>query len=283
MAINATDIQRLLAAAGYYKGGIDGDLGPLSQAATRALLIKHTTEVQGDWHQWGAMRQGIAALQLVLYYGGYKDVGAIDGLEGPNTNYALSQYEYAKVHGSPPPNNGRLDDIAPPTDQRPRPDLAVNEWPLQHDVTKVFGRPGGSQCTAGRVQLPYPMHIAWNKSQIIHTFSCHELVARSIERVLARVASDYSPEDIARHGMNLFSGCYNYRAKRGGSTMSMHSWGIAVDIDAERNQMHFNHTRAYLARPECVKWFEAWEAEGWVSLGRSVDYDWMHTQAARLK
>nr|WP_244873203.1 hypothetical protein [Cereibacter sphaeroides] len=36
--MTTTDIQRLLAAAGLYRGAIDGDAGPLTQAAAQAAL-----------------------------------------------------------------------------------------------------------------------------------------------------------------------------------------------------------------------------------------------------
>jgi len=37
-----------------------------------------------------------------------------------------------------------------------------------------------------------------------------------------------------------------------------------------------------LARPEYDFWWRLWEEAGWVSLGRSKNYDWIHIQAARL-
>jgi hypothetical protein len=35
--------------------------------------------------------------------------------------------------------------------------------------------------------------------------------------------------------LKTWDGCFNIRKKRGGSTMSLHSWGIAVDVNAYRN------------------------------------------------
>jgi hypothetical protein len=62
----------------------------------------------------------------------------------------------------------------------------------------------------------------------------------------------------------------------------MHAWSIAIDFDPARNQLSWSHTRARLAKPDAVKFWEFWESEGWVSLGRAKDYDWMHIQAARV-
>jgi hypothetical protein len=35
--------------------------------------------------------------------------------------------------------------------------------------------------------------------------------------------------------LKTWDGCFNIRKKRGGSTMSLHSWGIAVDVNAFSN------------------------------------------------
>ena len=69
---------------------------------------------------------------------------------------------------------------------------------------------------------------------------------------------------------------------RGGTQYSMHSWGIAIDFDPERNQLNWGRDRARLAAADCVPFWDIWEAEGWVSLGRARNFDWMHVQAARL-
>jgi hypothetical protein len=35
--------------------------------------------------------------------------------------------------------------------------------------------------------------------------------------------------------LKTWDGCFNIRKKRGGSTMSLHSWGVAVDVNAFNN------------------------------------------------
>lgn len=35
--------------------------------------------------------------------------------------------------------------------------------------------------------------------------------------------------------LKTWDGCFNIRKKRGGSTMSLHSWGIAIDVNAFSN------------------------------------------------
>jgi hypothetical protein len=37
------------------------------------------------------------------------------------------------------------------------------------------------------------------------------------------------------HELKTWDGCFNIRKKRGGSTMSLHSWGVAIDVNAAWN------------------------------------------------
>ena len=69
---------------------------------------------------------------------------------------------------------------------------------------------------------------------------------------------------------------------RGGTRLSTHAWGIAIDWDPERNQLKWGRDRAAFADAAYEPWWQAWESEGWVSLGRERNFDWMHVQAARL-
>ena len=111
--------------------------------------------------------------------------------------------------------------------------------------------------------------------------SCHIKVEASLTRVLEAVATKYSAQEIDDLGLNLFGGCFNKRKKRGGSTWSTHSWGMALDFDPAQNRLKWGRDKASFARPEFVPWWECWEAEGWVSLGRERNFDWMHVQATR--
>ncbi|ORE90623.1 hypothetical protein ATO13_21926 [Stappia sp. 22II-S9-Z10] len=275
--MNVTDAQMLLARAGYYAGAIDGDAGPKTMAGAQTLLIRRSDEVAGNWHAWPEKRRLVAAGQLVLKHAGYEP-GVIDGLSGPNTGAALERFRtYVSLGSEPEPWRAEND-----PDEEGAILFTSQVWPRQNAVTAFYGQAGGPQCTAGKVNVPFRLKIAWNKTQQVSRFSCHEKVAQPMERVFQRIADAYSQADISRHGFDLFGGCYNYRKMRGGSSLSMHSWGIAIDLDPERNQLKWGKDRAYFARPECAEFLRCWKSESFVSLGAARDYDWMHFQAARL-
>jgi hypothetical protein len=153
------------------------------------------------------------------------------------------------------------------------------QWPRQTDVKKFYGPVGKNQVM---LELPFPMRIAWDKRKVITKFSVHRLVHDSAERVFAKIAETYSAKERTNIGIDLFGGCLNVRPMRGGTEYSMHAWGIAIDFDPERNQLKWGKDQARLAKPDAVPFWKAWEAEGWVSLGRARNFDFMHTQAARL-
>ena len=70
---------------------------------------------------------------------------------------------------------------------------------------------------------------------------------------------------------------------RGGSNWSMHSWGIAVDIDPDRNDLHTSWKNAQMSKPEYKKFVQFWYDEGFINLGLEADYDAMHFQGSRLR
>ncbi len=152
----------------------------------------------------------------------------------------------------------------------------MNAWPLQKDCRKFYGTPGTNQTL---MTLPYPFYYDGRK---LTRITINKRCAESAERALVKIRDTYSAGDLSTLGLNIFSGCYNNRAMRGGTELSMHAFACAIDFDANRNQLKWGRDRARLARPDCLPFWQAWEAEGWVSLGRARNFDWMHVQAARL-
>lgn len=155
-------------------------------------------------------------------------------------------------------------------------------WPKQDyaAMVKYYGPVGENQTS---LILPYPMYLAWDKNTIVKKLTCHEDVHDSLKNIFVKTLDHYGLERIKELRLDSFGGCLNVRKMRGGNSWSIHSWGAAVDLDPDRNQLKWGRDKAAFAKPEYDKfWQIVIDDEKWVSLGRSRNYDWMHFQAANL-
>jgi hypothetical protein len=158
-------------------------------------------------------------------------------------------------------------------------EMLAHTWPRQRECAAYYGKPGTGHSL---LDLPYPMRIAWEPHVSIRRITIHEKCAASAARVLERTRAHYGVENIRELGLDLFGGCFNNRPMRGGTALSMHAYACAIDFDPARNLLKWNGRKARLAQPDAARFWEFWEEEGWVSLGRTRDFDWMHVQAARF-
>ncbi|MBN9673508.1 glycosyl hydrolase 108 family protein [Roseibium aggregatum] len=275
-AIDDEDLQIALRMWGFYKGEINGLFDQATSKAVNDALVVNDAIISGNWRAWDLAQRKIAIGQLICHGSGI-DVGRIDGLFGPRTEIAFDAFNRRKA-GLPEEDNWR-DTLALPGPFNPA-EPTKTTWPRQKDVPSFFG--AVCKPPLKRLHLPFEMKIAWDLNETIDGFMVHEKVHDSAARVFDRVFKEYGDDGIEDLGINLFGGCYNCRLMKGGSKYSMHSWAIAIDFDPERNRLKWNRMHARLAKPDAVKFWEFWEAEGWLSLGRARDFDWMHVQAARL-
>lgn len=162
-----------------------------------------------------------------------------------------------------------------------RPALPVGNWPTYADVPLRYGCPGnGGDANPDwearhlvAMQLPYPMLTAWNEPDP-HTKvmqprgvtttrvnrECAQSLGRVLNAIFGRVYGG-NLDKLKADGMHLFGGLYNYRPIRGGSTLSMHAYGAAIDINPDANPMGNPWKDGNGMMPVAV--IEAFLAEGW--------------------
>ena len=252
---------------------IDRDWGAFPVAA---LLERRAADLPADWRTWPAQRQATVLVQLICKDRG-RSPGEIDGYWGQLTGGAFEDLVYLRDHGRLPAcwrdeedNNGSA-----PSNANPR------GWPKESQaaLTAFYGSHGDPGALVS-VRCPWQLQIAWEPYTPVRAISCHRKVADSLRTVLETVFQHYGEAELKRLNLNLFGGSYNNRKMRGSDRWSTHAWGIAIDWDPDRNPLNWHKDKASLARSEYNDWWAIWEREGWYSLGRKKDYDWMHVQAA---
>lgn len=129
-----------------------------------------------------------------------------------------------------------------------------------------------------QIKLPYPMYLNWATATIVKKISCHKLVADKLIAIFTEILEVYGIEEIKRLQLDDFGGCFNYRFMRGGDELSLHSWGVAIDLDPDRNLLRESSKTARFAKPEYKTFIDIFYKHGFESLGREKNYDWMHFQ-----
>ena len=257
--IGKKQIQKFLQIAGFYNGMIDGIIGKKSVDAA----ITYVQERFGS-KGWPKPERYMNAVTQALFLELGLEVGEVDGLWGPNSMFALEQYQ-----------NLMRDVPATPEEISNQP----TKWPRYQDMEFFYGPVGRN---ISRHKLPYTMRLAWDTNEKVSAISLHNKCGASAVGVLEAARDHYGIKGLQELHLDMFGGSLNVRKMRGGSNWSTHSWAAAMDIDPERNQFRWNDHRATLDEKEYDYWWKLWEAEGWVSLGRERNYDWMHIQAVRL-
>lgn len=128
---------------------------------------------------------------------------------------------------------------------------------------------GNPKRLTGMVKWPVPadLHVGVIPSSIY----CNKDITVPLEKALRNVVERKLIGQI-----KTWDGCFCIRAKRGGTTFSLHSWGIAVDINAASNQFNKTPTMS----PELVACFKD-AGFDWGGDWHSVK-DGMHFQLSKI-
>lgn len=192
---------------------------------------------------------------------------------------------------SPQKTGGTLLSTAAPT-AKPTPAA----WPKQSQCDAFYGNPRGKNGSYSQVwalanltyiKPPFEMRIAWAPYTRITKIRIHKKCAASLSRVLDDIwqSAGRDQKKIEEWGADKFGGSFNYRLMRGGASLSMHSWGCALDLDPARNGLGNYKPVLTPNHPVAL----AFKKEGWVhgadwnGDGRMTDQsrpDAMHFQAA---
>lgn len=144
-----------------------------------------------------------------------KDVQAalgliVDGEAGPKT--------WAAIHAR----------ICPRVGAAAQPARRITGGILTHlDCMAVFGEPEKEK---GMVLWDIPNHL--EIGVIPKKLYCNKAMVAPLTKAFEALIKTGAVSDLKTWG-----GCFNIRSKRGSRTPSLHSWGVAIDINAAWNRM----------------------------------------------
>jgi len=169
-------------------------------------------------------------------------------------------------------------------------------WPSQYppEVSNFYGNPVGADGQESQVwvheyiiQVPCVYPMVWDldppdRGKPVPYMRVNKKCADSLVRCFQAILAAYpNQNDREKFHLNWWGGCFNFRAMQGGHSLSVHSYGIAIDLAPTWNQQHKPYDPATMLPMNVVNIFEA---EGWVWGGRwsAASIDCMHFQAAHL-
>jgi peptidoglycan hydrolase-like protein with peptidoglycan-binding domain len=239
----------------------------------------------------GSKGDDVRRWQAFLLMDGYR-IGLADGNFGRKTENATKQYQIKKGlkgDGIVGPGTWKFvpENFIPVLPAIPidKPSIISKPtnliWPKQDykSMVEFYGPVGENQT---KLTLPYPMKLAWDKNTTLNKITCHKKCTEAFYNIFENTLKTYGDKDIAKLRLDLFGGCLNVRRVRGGSSWSIHSWGAAIDLDPDRNQLKWGKDKAAFGKKEYEEFWKIVESEGAVSLGRARNFDYMHFQFALL-
>jgi len=153
---------------------------------------------------------------------------------------------------------------------------AVIPWPDPHARSlEIFYGKAGDESQLVTIEFPFPMF--YDGKRVTRT-RVHKKCAESLLRVLREIGDKFSGNREVMEEAEDYGGCFNFRLKRGGTSLSLHAYGAAIDLDADDNTFRDSWP---MKADMPLEIMEAFAREGWISAGAFWGYDAMHFQATR--
>ena len=152
-------------------------------------------------------------------------------------------------------------------------------FPTQANVEAFYGPHGvedGFTPPTKKIKLPFPIYIDGKEVTVLKP---HVKCADSLQGVFNWLSEALPTTELRNAaGITIYDGIYNPRKMRGGNSWAMHSWAIAIDLNAAQNG-NTDHWPTVAVMPLIV--MECFAKEGWTSAGAFWSRDAMHFQATR--
>jgi len=153
---------------------------------------------------------------------------------------------------------------------------SLSPWPRsdQASMKAFYGVPGDED---NLVVLTFPFPMFYDGRRVLTT-RCHRRVKDSLLQVLTAIGQRVGDDQEVMEEAEDYGGVFNFRNKKGGTTLSMHAWGAAIDLDADDNTFRDSWP---MQADMPLEIMEEFAREGWISAGAFWGYDAMHFQATQ--
>lgn len=175
----------------------------------------------------------------------------------------------------------------------------MSEWPKETltDLNRVYGNPDVNhdfrpdkdweRANIVRVVAPYQLYYPKKVGRVLQRraiklpyLRVHRKCAGSLQTVLRGIRATFSDDEIHRYELDISAGAMNFRLKRDGKSLSVHSWGAAVDLSHLINGWKVKYDPDPRKKMMPLRVVDLFREEGWTWGGRWSTPDAMHFQAA---
>jgi hypothetical protein len=158
-------------------------------------------------------------------------------------------------------------------------------WPPEHvtDLNAFYGDPRGPNGQASAAwearnlvlwEPPYPLYYSDGKKTPMKHLRVHMKCLNAFNDAFSDVLRQMGQDAISHLRLDITGGTYCYRLERGGSRLSVHSWGCAIDMDPGHNPFPAKWRSGMIDK----KFVEILSVYGFCWRGAGQDIDPMHFQ-----
>lgn len=159
-------------------------------------------------------------------------------------------------------------------------------WPDQSKLKEFYGNPDKNNDGVAdsaweisnivKIIPPYPMVWSWSLEPV-KTLRVHKKCSESLLSILAEIGKKVNEQDRRFYEIDRCGGVYNFRLMRGGSSLSVHSYGAAIDLSPVINGLGIPYSPKKKMMPFIVR--DIFHSHGWKWGGLWSRPDAMHFEA----
>ena len=97
---------------------------------------------------------------------------------------------------------------------------------------EIFGKPGVAFERSYMALWNVPQPVLDRIKNAPKRIYCHKLMVKPLNKAFENLIMHCVEDEL-----QTWDGCFNVRKMRGGTQMSIHSWGLAIDVNAKTNAL----------------------------------------------